>query len=242
MAEAIDDIRHKLQEELKEGEKGSLDAVLFRVLRAEIKATKTIRFEGDGYSHEWLVEAQQRGLKNVTNSFDALQALLDNADVFCKYQVLNAEEVRAIYNVSAEQFVSGVEIEVRTLIQMVDSAIVPVLFAHQRLLAESLISTHRALSIPEAEQESPLLRPQKQALSLFSSLLSKLLEESHTLKQLYQKEIEMEAFEEKGRTCVANIQPQMLKVRAVADQLEQLVPTNLWPFSTYTDILSPGSN
>ncbi|HMV68666.1 MAG TPA: glutamine synthetase III, partial [Myxococcota bacterium] len=117
-------------------EAGGGENAAFSAIKRAIKESSAVRFDGNGYSEEWVVEAARRGLPNHRKTPEALGELRrdGNVAVFVRNHVLTAAEVEARYNVLSEQFVKAADIETDLLRSFVDSTVVPAAIAEYRSL------------------------------------------------------------------------------------------------------------
>ena len=113
----------------------SVENAVTEVMRESIKASTPIRFEGDNYSEEWVVEAEKRGLSNNRKTPDALKVWEDDKNIalFSRHDVLSPQELQARYHVEMEKYSTKLQIEATTLLKMVESQVLPsVLTQHQK--------------------------------------------------------------------------------------------------------------
>ncbi|MFT5434197.1 MAG: glutamine synthetase, partial [Myxococcota bacterium] len=110
-------------------------------VRKAMIETAGVRFEGNGYSEEWVVEAARRGLKNFRKTPEALDELRDEAVIklFADHAVLNAQEVESRYNVQMERYIMDAEIEADNMRLLVDEYIVPVVLDERAVRASALL-------------------------------------------------------------------------------------------------------
>ncbi|MGZ3804766.1 MAG: glutamine synthetase III family protein, partial [Pseudobdellovibrionaceae bacterium] len=122
------------------GIKGGTDnAKIFEILRDIIKETKAIRFEGNGYSEDWVVEAQKRGLPNLRKSPEALHQLISKSslELFSKLNIFSEAELNSRFHVRVERYIKNMQIEVDCLKQMVDTQILPAAYMYHGILARA---------------------------------------------------------------------------------------------------------
>ena len=208
-AEAIQEFNEELKEILKN--EPDRKKAIFSLLKKKIIATKDIRFEGDGYSQEWLDEAIRRGLPLAKNTYEALKQILIHEDLFTKFNVLSKEEVGALYIIKLEQFVSLAEIEIKTLLQLVQRQVVPSVFAFQKSISESLFQANNFVS-NYGSKDLSIFKPQVEYFERVASLLSNLISETNKLQDLFNKGQETADQEEKAESYVSVLLPQSLKV------------------------------
>jgi len=217
VAEAIDYLAEELEDALAQG--ASVEDALRPVLQKSYAANKQIVFGGDNYAEEWHAEAEQRGLLNLTATPDALSYLINDETqtLFSNYGVLSPRELESRYEVTAEQYVTKLNIE-----------------------AEVAASIAKTMLLPAAARHlSVLLGAQ---LTELASETSDLIEEfSDAIKEL--EAANLEENQPHGDVLVHakymhdTVIPAMEAVRVVADKLEKVVADDLWPLPKYSEIL-----
>jgi glutamine synthetase len=140
VAEAIDELADKLEEKTSGG-MDTAEAVI-GVVKESYTANKQICFDGDNYSEEWHAEAEQRGLKNLRTTPDALQEVLADATVaaFENYKVLSKRELESRYEVWIEQYALRANIEAETTFSIGKTMILPAALRHLALIGEAGVS------------------------------------------------------------------------------------------------------
>jgi len=243
MAEAIDDFVLKLSARLgdrgDDGENGEtgLEAAVWAVLREEVVATKAIRFEGDGYSEEWVKEAERRGLKNARNTPEALEAWREpsNRELFTRYGVLSEVEVEARYRVRLEEYVNKIEIEAKTLLRMARTEVLPACLRYQGELAASFGSL---LQVAERiELEGDVSGEQGRLLQALAADNSALVRRIAGLDAAASGLRSAGSSEDEARYCIDVLIPATAAVRETCDRLEIRVDRKQWPIPTYMDLL-----
>ncbi|MDP9189936.1 MAG: glutamine synthetase type III, partial [Actinomycetota bacterium] len=215
VAESIDDLADGLEQKLESG--ADLPAAVAEVVGKTYSANKQVCFDGDNYDEAWYAEAEKRGLKNLKTTPDALPEVLADASVsaFERYDVLSKRELESRYEVWTEQYVIRANIEAETADSIARTMILP---AAMRYLA---LSAEAGVSAVESE-----------ARGLVDSLVSALAE----LKQAneYPKGVEGMDLAVYARD---NQLAKMVETREIADQLEKIVPDDLWPLPKYSEML-----
>jgi len=125
VAEAFDDICTQLEAALAEGQEFNI--ALQRISAEMIKKHKRILFNGDGYTEEWLEEAERRGLPNLVNTAEALESLTTQKakDLFSKYGVLSNDELESRYNTYQEAYQTLITIEVGCMVDLAKTRVIP---------------------------------------------------------------------------------------------------------------------
>jgi glutamine synthetase len=236
MAEAIDEMREAIEAEMKSGK--DLQAAVFAVLRKEIKATKPIRFEGDGYSEAWHKEAKKRGLPNNKNLPEAMKAWKEKSvrETFIKYGVLTEEEIESRYNVRLERYVKAIDIEAKTLAMMIRTMILPAAVRYQSELAESyskLLQASKSIKLSSSTKAK-----QAKQLEAFANGIGELITKTESLEKLIEGLHEAKGgVEGHAKYCAETLMPAMTAVRKVADELEGHLDKSLYPMPNYLELL-----
>ncbi|MCA9663138.1 MAG: hypothetical protein KC486_32690, partial [Myxococcales bacterium] len=235
VAEAIDEFAAKLGARLESG--AHLEAAVWALLREEVLATKAIRFEGDGYSVEWVKEAEARGLPNLRTTPEALEAWREpsNRALFVRYGVLSEAELEARYRVRLEEYVNKIEIEGKTLLRMTRTEILPACLRYQGEFAESFDNLQRqasrlGLSDEVSERQAGLLRA-------LSGDIAALIERAEKLDAAVSGLRSQGSLEDEARYCADTLLAAADDVRELCDRLEIRVDRKQWPFPTYLDLL-----
>ncbi len=227
VAEAIDEMCTKLEADMAGG--SSLEDALRQLLADEVHDFKRIIFNGDGYSDEWVDEAERRGLLNLRATLDALPYMVSDKNValFEKYGVLNRRELEARYEVYLEQYFKTINIEGETAADIARTMILPGAIRYLSELASALESME-AVGVKGAGV--------KKGLEEVNVLIDEL---RAALDVLVAQNAELGGDEvaSKARHMRDNIIPAMEAVREVADRLEKVLPDDLWPLPTYRDML-----
>ncbi len=216
-AEALDDLSDKLEAAMEGGK--SVDEVILDVLAASYAENKAIIFNGDGYSEEWHAEAEKRGLKNLRTTPEALTQWVDPATVetFSAQNVLSDRELHSRYEVYVEQYVIKTNIEAETTYDIAKTQILPAAIEYYNQIQTSGLGLTTAKGLSEA-------------LVAMAAAINEL--EEANLDENHPTDI----VEEANYMCDTVLE-KMLAVREAADELERIVPDNLWPLPKYREIL-----
>lgn len=236
MAEAIDEMREAIESEIKSGKE--LQDAIFTVLRREIRATKPIRFEGDGYSEAWHKEAKKRGLPNHKNLPEAMKIWKDKStrELFVKYGVLTEEEIDSRYNVRLERYVKAIDIEAKTLAMMIRTMILPALMRYQSELAESYAKLTQASKSVKVSASAKA--KQAKQLETLANGIGELIARTEKLEKLTEELHEVKGgVEGHAKYCAETILPAMNDARKIADELEGHLDKSLYPMPNYLELL-----
>ncbi|HKK94067.1 MAG TPA: glutamine synthetase III [Longimicrobiales bacterium] len=227
VAESVDEMTSAVEDAMEAG-KGR-EVAIRDVLADEVKKFKRVIFNGDGYSDEWVEEAEERGLLNLRSTMDALPHLVSekNAETFGKYGVLTKRELESRHEIFTEQYFYTINIEGETAADMAETMLLP---AAVRYLSELLQAAERA------EDVGVKVKGVTKTIERVAAMVDELRTATDELVE-QNAELGGDEVEEKAEHMRANIIPAMAKVRAVADRLEKVVPDDLWPIPTYRDML-----
>lgn len=216
-------------DELEQAE--DFNAAVHELIRRTYVEHKRIIFDGNGYSDEWVQEAERRGLPNITNSVDAVDAFLDEKviDLFGKHGVLSKIELQSRAEIRYEGYVKQINIEAKTMIDIASKQIRPAVVKYAGEVAQS-VAALKAVGV-DASAEEELLNEINHNLKLFHERLKMLAEVTEQAGMLKGDSKSQAIF---YRDYVFQA---MKELREPADQLEMLVDENAWPFPTYGELL-----
>lgn len=190
-------------------------------------------FNGNGYSEEWIEEAERRGLPNLPSSVDALPEYTSPScvDLFERHGVLSRGELVSRTNVYLETYSQQINIEANVLVEMARRDIIPAATQYAGELATSLGSISRLPSEYPTRGLAALLTRVSTALEELQKLVDAVDAELVTASGVESTPLAQ------AKAYRTGVIPLMEKVRFHGDTLEELLPRNLWPFPTYTDLL-----
>jgi glutamine synthetase len=202
-------------------------------VREWFKESAPIRFEGNNYSQEWVVEAKSRGLPNLRRSPEALEQLTtrQSRSLLTKMGVFSKEELESRYHVRLERYVKDMLIEMHTLREMTDTLILPAAFSYAGSLATS--ASHAvAAGINNV--------PQIEAANEIGAMIESLRTNRETLhKVIEQAEGMHDDLPKQAKLLTGAGAEAMAAVRDCADALELKVADELWPLPKYREMLFP---
>jgi len=230
VASVLDEMYDKIKSNLDSGK--SLNDSVLSVIAETVKESQSILFEGNNYSSDWEKEAEKRGLPNKKTTPEALQALIlpKNKEVFIKYGVLNEREIESRYNVELEKYSQLIDIEARTAITMANTIIYPAVIGYQTDLAN-------AVSTLASVGESKAVKPQKEFLSQYASLVVEMKEKTSKLENILAKTANTDDEEKKAKAYSQEVLSAMNNLRETVDTLEELTDDALWPLPKYREML-----
>lgn len=226
LADSLSWIADKLEAELSSGS-GQSQAVV-NVLQALMQEHGNVVFGGDGYSPEWhRMAVEERGLKNIPTTADALPALLDPAveRLFSSTGVLTPKELKSRYEVYSEQYILAIEVEAKLVIEMATTGIYPAALSY-------LIENTDAMAAAAAMN-----------ITFENSVAEKIAEATNKMMATVEKlrsAIEKHDFpstEAHMKYCAGEIRSLMDETRIYADTLEGYISNKLWPYPKYSEML-----
>jgi glutamine synthetase len=212
------------------------DEAIFQVLKTLIIDTKPICFNGDGYSDDWVKEAEKRGLTNIGNVPDSLAAYLreDYVDLFKRNGIFNKTEIEGRVEVEYEKFIMKVQIESRVLADIAINHIVPTAVEYQTMLLENVKNLKEVF-------------PEDEFLSLAGGRLDLIREVGGHISAIKAKRKEMiaarakankvEDVVERSKEYDKEVRPFLDEIRDHIDRLELIVDNEKWPLPKYRELL-----
>jgi len=212
------------------------DEAIFQVLRKYIVGSKKIRFEGDGYSPEWLKEAEKRGLTNISEVIPALQAFRSTKAIkmFTENKVLTERELVARYEIKIERYTKKIQIESRVLGDLAINHIIPTAIKYQNILIENLKGLKEL--IPEKSNNEHF----EEALGVIKIISQHITFIKQKVRNMInaRKEANMiEDIDKKALSYSTNVKPYLNEIRYDIDKLELLVDNAMWSLPKYRELL-----
>ena len=206
------------------------DKALSELITKYATEHKRIIFNGDGYSDNWVEEAEKRGLPNIKSMVEAIPALEDEKTikVFEQFHVFTEAELRSRVEIKYENYAKVINIEAKTMIDMASKQIIPAIIKYTKTLADTVVAVKAAGADADVQAEalaevSVLLKEAKEALAA----LIKVTDEAAT----------KEEGEEQAKFFKFTVFPAMEALRAPVDKLEMIVDKEAWPMPSYGDLM-----
>ena len=212
------------------------DEAIFQTLKDLIIESKPIRFNGDGYSKEWLEEAAKRGLTNITNVPDSLEAYLkpESKALFANMGVFTESELNGRVEVEYEKFVMKIQIEARVLGDLAINHIVPTAVEYQTMLLENVRNLKEVF--PKEEFES-LAEARIELIKEVGEHITGIKAKRKEMIEARKKANVIEDIYEKARVYDKTVRPFLEEVREHIDKLELIVDNEKWPLPKYRELL-----
>ena len=206
------------------------ETALHELIRRYLTEHQRIIFNGNGYSQEWIREAEKRGLPNLPSMVDAIPALIDEKSVamFEKFGVFSRSELESRVEIKYENYANTIHIEAMTMVDMASKSIIPAVVHWTGSLARTIGDLERIGSTASVQRE--LLEESQELLE----------KTSRALKELIKLCTEVEHMQDgNGRAmfCRHQICPAMETLRHPVDRLEMIMDKEMWPMPSYGDLL-----
>ena len=201
-------------------------------VKKTLNAHRRVIFNGNGYSEAWEAEAERRGLPNRKCTPDAMIALKDekNIELMEEFGVLTKTEMLSRYEVEMEHYSKILNIEARTMLKIANKQLIPAASAYMGELASSAAAKAAAVEGISTKAESKVLV----ALSKYTDEMS---DAADDLKAVTDKVSDMDNEAAKAHAFHDEVIPAMDRLRAAADQAEELVDEDFWPLPCYSRML-----
>ena len=212
------------------------DEAIFQILKKLIINTKPIRFDGDGYSSDWVVEAQKRGLSNINSVPEALERYLTEPvkKLFASQQVLTETELEGRTEVEFEKFTMKVQIEARVLGDLAINHIVPTAVQYQTTLLTNVRNLKEVFSEEEFEE---LAHARKELIREIGGHISAIKAKVREMIEARKVANVIEDSIEKAKAYDRTVRPYLNDIRYHIDKLELIVDNELWPLPKYRELL-----
>ncbi|MCI6652492.1 MAG: glutamine synthetase III [Ruminococcus sp.] len=207
-----------------------------KAIKELIKKTFTehrrVVFNGDGYSDEWPIEAEKRGLYNLKSLPEALAHFDDqkNIDLFVKNKVHSEIEIKARKVITLEEYAKTINIEALTMLEMAKQDILPAVSAYVKELTDTALAKKSlSASIPTSVEE--------ELVTTLSNDLVSFAEKIKALEEIVVKGNDIEDAQEKANYYHDVVFAAMNELRAVSDEMETITSSEYWPYPTYDKLL-----
>jgi glutamine synthetase len=224
MAEALDYCASELEAAVAGGTE--FNTAVQNLLSEIITNHGAVVFGGNGYSDDWQIEAEQRGLPNLRTTMDALPELVSDAamELFEKYGVFSHREMHSRYEVGLEQYTRSIGVEARSTLEIGTTAVLPAAVRYQTELALNVGALKKAGVEADTSELLAVSAPLNALKSALAGLKKALAEWTG------------DAYGE-AKYAQDTLLPAMAAVRSAADTLEGIVADDLWPLPTYQEML-----
>ena len=229
---AVAEALAQFYQELEGTRPEDIEHAVHELLKRAIRKHKKIIFNGNGYSEEWVKEAESRGLYNLVSTPDCLPRFIveKNVELFTKHHIFTKDEIFSRYEILLENYVKTILIEAKTLEEMLSKDFLPSVSAFAGQTAENAAAKKAflpALSMPAEEALVTKLTETYTALTDGIAELASLVTEAESMDDM-QKAAEF---------CQSRVLSRMEALRLTANAAETLIPDSLLPYPTYDQLL-----
>lgn len=223
--------REEVDVYLEKGVKKELAIV--EVLKKYVKQSKKILFEGNGYSDEWVVEAESRGLSNLKTTPEALAKYLDPAaiELFSKHGIFNEVEMHARYEIEIENYIKKIQIESRVIGDLAINHIVSTSLKYQTQLVDN-VRGQQEIGI-DPQYFAPTIEIIKK-ISIYTSKINNLVDE---MTEARKEANNIDDTVERARLYSTKVKDYFEEIRYCVDKLELIVDDDEWPLPKYREML-----
>ncbi|MEA1911288.1 MAG: glutamine synthetase type III, partial [Spirochaetota bacterium] len=228
---AVAEILSRMAERLERSE--NIETEVKKIIQDSYNKHSRIIFNGDGYTQEWIEEAEKRGLTNFPTTIDVLPELKTQSTVnlYKNQKVLSEEELESRYNVFVEKYIKEINIEANVMIEMSRQEIIPAALSYAGDLSKSLISSKQLLKKLNTKTEEIFI----ESIHINAS---ELLKKTEILEVVCASlSVSKDEEYEKALNFKNKVIPLMEEIREYGDILENLVSKKYWPFPTYEEML-----
>lgn len=210
-------------------------SAVMAVVRRFITESKDIMFEGNGYSKEWEIEAEARGLRAVRNVPDAYEVFNEKQtiDLFSRLGVLAPNEIEARFEILNETYVKKLQIEARIIGDMCLNHVIPAAVKYQNILIENV----RGMKEIFGDEYLSFCSSEIETLKKISTYINNVSVDVDALVEARKKANIIEDIAERAKIYSRDVKGMMEKVRVSVDNLEMLIDDEVWPLPKYRELL-----
>lgn len=229
---AVAECVHQFAEQLKDVPEDKMEDAIHELIKKTIIDHKRVIFNGNGYTDEWIEEAEKRGLFNLKSTPDALpQWIADkNIELFTKYHIFTKEEIESRYEIWLESYFKILNIESNTMVEMVQKDFLPSVFAYIDKVAATAVAKKSVVSDVSTASEGKLIKELSQLADEISTGLE-------TLRADTAKALATEDPLANAKAYQTVVLSDMDELRKSVDAAETLIPDALLPYPTYDKLL-----
>ena len=209
----------------------NFEEALHELIKKTVTDHKRIIFNGNGYDDAWIAEAEKRGLLNLRSTPECLPYSLHekNMKLFISHKVYSETEMRARYEILSENYCKIINIEALTMIDMAKKDILPAVSKYSHELSDTVIAKAACGDIESGYE--------KELLAKVSKLNTAAYKKTEKLEQAVLKAKEISETQELSMYYKDAVFAAMSELRITVDELETVVPADIWPYPSYGDML-----
>ena len=206
------------------------DLAVHDLIKEYLTDNQRIIFNGNGYSDEWVAEAERRGLPNIKSMVEAIPAITTDKSIklFERFSVFTKAELESRAEIQYEAYAKAINIEARTMIDMASKQFLPAFIKYTTTLADTV------LAVKEAGVDAAV---QTEALKEVSALMAETKAALDVLVKVTDEAAAKEEGEVQANFYHSDVVPAMEALRAPVDKLEMIVDKEAWPMPSYGDLI-----
>lgn len=231
---AVAEVLSQFYEELKDVPADGMESAVHELLKKTIKEHKRIIFNGNGYTDEWIEEAEKRGLYNLVSTPDALPHFTDekNEKLLTSHHIFTHAELHSRYEIKLENYVKTLHIEAGTMVEIIQKDLLPAVTTYMEKLAQTAALKKSVVPDISVSAEAALLT----RLTELSETMVKDLERLKEDTAMAEYEVDKNLLKS-AKLYQSVVLTDMEKVRVSADAAEALIPDSILPYPTYGKLL-----
>lgn len=229
---AVAEALSQFAEVMEQAAPGNMECTVHHLLKDTVHQHKRVIFNGNGYTEEWVKEAERRGLYNLKSTPDAIPCMLSekNIRLFTEHKIFTEGELHSRYEIWLENYAKTVNIESNTLAEMVQKDLLPAVFAYVEKLAKTASLKKSVAPDVSGLSETALMKQ-------LSNLADDMMEGIAALKADTKEALHIPELLESARAYQTQVLEDMAGLRESADAAEALLPESLLPYPTYDKLL-----
>ena len=209
-----------------------MEQAVHELIKRAIRKHKKVIFNGNGYTDEWVAEAEKRGLYNLPSTPDCLPQLLadKNVELFTKHHVFTKEELASRYEIKLENYVKTIGIEARTLAEMITKDFLPAVSTYAAEVSKNVAAKKSFMAAADTASEEALVEK-------LSTAYTALTAEVTELKTLIDTSFALEDTQKCAEAFHDQVLAKMEDIRTIASDIEALIPDSILSYPTYDQLL-----
>ena len=229
---AVSEVLAQFSKELQNVAKEDMDKAVHELIKKTIIEHKRVIFNGNGYTDEWVAEAEKRGLYNYKSTPDVLPSFIEkkNVDLFVSHGIFTESEINSRYEILLENYSKTIHIEAKTLSDMLTHEFMPTLMKYLDQITDIAAKKKQVADSISCKSELKLI-------DKLSAWYEKLDDLNDKLVADRKKAEAMEDSLDMAKFYQTEILADMAAIRTIADEAEEVIPEELMPYPSYTKML-----
>ena len=231
---AVAESLSQFYKKLKDVPAGEMDKAVHELLKQTITDHKRVIFNGNGYTDEWIEEAEKRGLYNLVSTPDALPHFIDekNEKLLTSHHIFTDAELHSRYEIKLENYVKTLHIEANTMVEIIQKDLLPSITTYMEKVAQTAALKKSVVPDISVSGEASLLTRLTELAETMTADLEKLKTDTAMAEYETDKDLLKSA-----KLYQSVVLADMEKVRESADAAEALIPDSILPYPTYGKLL-----